>query len=271
MKQQRISKRSLTPRKKLARVLIRPPTRPSAGAQTIRELLSDNAKLSRLNPVPKQYHTVINWGNPTGFTSANGQIPCFNHPVAVQLAINKLSSFTTMQAKDVRVPEFTTKLEKADDIWFARTALAGSGGVGITVIRKGEAVPNAPLYTRYIKKEDERRVHVAFGKVIFSQIKLRQKESEQTADQKLIRNHDNGWVFCPRPVEDLPADCAEQAVKAIAALGLDFGAVDIVVGKKDALAYVLEVNTAPGIESEGLKAAYRTAFLSRLGLADNEL
>lgn len=266
MMQQRNSRRSSTPRKKLARVLVRPPTRPSAGAQTIRELLSDNAKLSRLNPVPRQYHTVINWGNPTGFTSANGQIPCFNHPAAVQKAINKLAAFTAMQAGTVRVPEFTTKLEKVDGIWFARTTVAGSGGVGITVLRDGEAVPAAPLYTRYVKKTEEYRVHVAFGRAIFGQIKLKENGVEQTNDQKLIRNHGNGWVFGPRPIENLPADVIEQAIKAVASLGLDFGAVDCIVGKKDSLAYVLEVNTAPGIESEGLKAAYQQAFTNRLGL-----
>jgi glutathione synthase/RimK-type ligase-like ATP-grasp enzyme len=259
-------KSSRRPKRKLARVLVRPPTRPSEGAQTIRNLLSDNAKLSRLNPVPKQYHTVINWGNPTGFTSGAGQIPCFNHPAAVAKAINKIVALQALQEGYVRVPEFTTKLEEAKDIWFARTTITGSAGAGIRVVRKGEEIPEAPLYTRYIKKEEEWRVHVAFGQVIFAQIKLRQNGSEQDKDQKLIRNHDNGWVFGPRPIEDLPTDSAEQAIKAVAALSLDFGAVDLVIGKKDNLAYVLEINTAPGIESEGLKAAYKSAFCNKLGL-----
>jgi glutathione synthase/RimK-type ligase-like ATP-grasp enzyme len=111
---------------------------------------------------------------------------------------------------------------------------------------------------------EELRLHVDFGKVIFLQYKKRQSEVAQTPDQKLIRNHGNGWVFCPRPVEDAPADSAAQAVLAVKALCLDFGAVDIVVGKKDNMPYVLEVNTAPGIESPTLVEAYKAAFTREL-------
>jgi hypothetical protein len=260
-----VSSKSLKAKRKLARILVRPPTRPSAGAQTIRSLLSDNAKLSRLDPVPRQYWTVINWGNPTALHSHVDSLLVYNKPHRVATAINKLAAFQAMKEGEVRVPEFTTKLEAADDIWFARTSITGSAGAGIVVIRKNESIPQAPLYTRYVKKKEEYREHVAFGRPIFSQLKLRQNDAEQDKDQKLIRNHGNGWVFGPRPLDSIPSDVKEQAVKAIAALGLDFGAVDIIVGKKDSLAYVLEVNTAPGIESEGLKDAYRTAFVSQLG------
>lgn len=39
-----------------------------------------------------------------------------------------------------------------------------------------------------------------------------------------------------------------EAIKAVNALGLDFGAVDIVTEKNTGIPYVLEVNTAPGNE-----------------------
>jgi len=42
----------------------------------------------------------------------------------------------------------------------------------------------------------------------------------------------------------------EQASLAIAALGLDFGAVDIIWNNHYQLATVLEVNTAPGLEGQ---------------------
>jgi D-alanine-D-alanine ligase-like ATP-grasp enzyme len=96
--------------------------------------------------------------------------------------------------------------------------------------------------------------------VIFAQEKKRKSNSEQTADQKLIRNHANGWVFCPLELDDVSEDSKNAAVAACAALGLDFGAVDLVVDKRDRLPYILEVNTAPGLQSPGLISAYCNAF-----------
>jgi hypothetical protein len=122
------------------------------------------------------------------------------------------------------------------------------------------------LYVKYIPKLREFRAHVAFGHVIFLQEKKRKTENEQTDDQKLIRNHDNGWVFCINDIQLTDAERTSinaEAVKATTALGLDFGAVDLILGKKDNLPYILEVNTAPGLESPGLIEAYKNAFLAQ--------
>ena len=50
----------------------------------------------------------------------------------------------------------------------------------------------------------------------------------------------------PDPVRDT------IAVNAVKALGLDFGAVDIIYNEKENQYYVLEVNTAPGLEGTTL-------------------
>lgn len=250
-------------KRKLARILVRPPNRPSNGAQTINNLLGEMSRLSRRSPVPRQYRAVVNWGNPSPL-EVGDHVRIVNKPQSCSSAINKLSAMSTMQAEGVRVPEFTREPpEEARGIWLARTSLTGSGGAGIKVVRRGDAFPAAPLYVKYVPKLEEWRVHVAFGKGILAQKKLRQSNNEQTADQKLIRNHDNGWVFAPRTL-DADQSLMDEAIKAVSALGLDFGAVDIVVGKDDGLPYVLEVNTAPGIESPTVKAAYEEAFKEAL-------
>jgi hypothetical protein len=64
------------------------------------------------------------------------------------------------------------------------------------------------------------------------------------------RNYDNGWAFQLCTEAHIPRPAVEQATQAIKALGLDFGAVDILLGT-DKRFYVLEVNTAPGVEGEG--------------------
>lgn len=246
-------------RKQLARVMVRPPTRPSAGARTIRKLLGSAALLVRKDYAPKQYRWIINWGNATPFDARGKQV--FNPPNAVAVAVNKLLCFKALKDAGVRIPNFVEKNPSQDRLWFARTKLASSCGDGIVVIRPDDVKGvDAPLYVEYIKKTEEYRVHVVNGNAIFVQQKKKRAGFEQDKDEKLIRNHDNGWVFCIADSDEVQDDVKHQAIKAVAAAGLHFGAVDIVVGRDDGLAYVLEINTAPGITSPTLEQAYKEAL-----------
>lgn len=250
-----------------ASVLIRPPeNRASNGAQAVNAMFGDKSRLSRRNPVPRQYKKIINWGNSTPLQVPHNDYELYNNPKAVEIAANKLRAFGAMAEAGVRIPTYTTNKEEATGgIWLARTALVGSGGDGIVVVRDGNGMPEAPLYVKYIKKQKEYRAHVVDGEVIFTQMKLRRNGAEQTADQRLIRNYDNGWIFAIQGAE-LNDDAKQEAVKAVEALGLHFGAVDLIRGKDDGLAYILEVNTAPGIESPTLTAAYKEALSKMVGV-----
>lgn len=222
--------------------------------------MGESARLSRMDTVRRQYKLVINWGNPQRLSDNHGA-RILNHPNKVSNAINKATALQIMHDAGVRVPTFSATIpQDRGGVWLARTTLTGSGGAGIKVVRKGTEFPAAPLYVRYVPKLVEARVHVVNGRAVFLQLKLRDSDAQQTEDQKLIRNYDNGWIFAPRPLDTLKQDALEEAVKAVAALGLDFGAVDLIIGKKDDKAYVLEVNTAPGLSSPGLIAAYGEEF-----------
>lgn len=59
------------------------------------------------------------------------------------------------------------------------------------------------------------------------------------------RNFDNGFAFAF--MAEPPGEAETLGCAAIQALGLDFGAADILLGK-DGRYYVLEVNTAPGVQ-----------------------
>lgn len=187
-----------------------------------------------------------------------------NKPENIRNAINKLSAFKLLAAAGVPIPKFTAEPPRnRSGIWLARGSLTGSGGRGITVVRKGDSFPSAPLYVEYVPKTQEYRVHVVNGQAIFCQQKKRERDNEQTKDQKLIRNYDNGWVFCLVHGEP-PKGVKDAAVSAVAALGLDYGAVDIVVGRDSGKPFVLECNTAPGLSSPTLIAAYKEAFTAWL-------
>lgn len=58
----------------------------------------------------------------------------------------------------------------------------------------------------------------------------------------------NGFSFDLVGSDSVPRGAVDIALAAVKALGLDFGAVDIIEGQDDGFR-VLEVNTAPGVES----------------------
>jgi hypothetical protein len=201
---------------------------------------------------PKSNTTVINWGSSRSHFNSPSML---NQPNAVACAANKLTAFNKMKAAGVSVVEFTTSRVAAEN-WLiggykvvCRHLLSSHSGRGIEVVREGEQLPNAPLYTKYTKKDKEYRVHVFKGEVI-DLIEKRKRTGAPTINP-YIRNLDNGWVFCRDYVNAIP-EVSSQSINAINALGLDFGAVDII--ERNGKVWVLEVNCAPGLVGTTLQS-----------------
>lgn len=219
--------------------------------------------------MPAPYGLLLNWGCSTlEVKPKNGQV-LLNPPEAVANAKCKLRTFRLFRDKGVPHPQFWTKedvkeAERKSTILVARTTTRGSGGEGIVIIRPGDKVVDAPLYTKYIRKNAEYRIHVVRDEIVLIQQKRKENDAEQTEDQKLIRNYENGWIFAANNVEfisdEQKENCKKAAVASVRSLGLDFGAVDLVVGLRDGLPYVLEVNTAPGLQSPTLLEGYSKVF-----------
>lgn len=193
---------------------------------------------------------IINWGcgSPDHIFVAD----YLNYPTSVRLAANKLQTFQAFEAHNISCVPWTTGKALPQE-WLSnektvvvRNKLTGHSGDGIVIIESGEELPDAPLYTKYIFKTHEYRVHVVGSNVIDVQRKIRDPEREPT-DWK-VRSHANGFIFARNNVV-IPDNIRELAVGACGALGLDFGAVDIITDKSG-LAYVLEINTAPGLEGQ---------------------
>jgi D-alanine-D-alanine ligase-like ATP-grasp enzyme len=164
----------------------------------------------------------------------------------------------------VVTPDWTESKEEASK-WLGegvsvvcRTKLNGHSGEGIVIASKQEEIVDAPLYTKYILKKHEYRIHVFNGKVIFQQRKARKKD---VADDKVnwkVRNLAGGFIYANQDV-NAPDACKQLAIDAVAALELHFGAVDIIWNEKQDKYYVLEINTAPGLTGSTLDA-YVEAF-----------
>lgn len=205
--------------------------------------------------------TVVNWGcsSPTAdWRSMVGIGNILNHPIHVRKAVNKLTAFEAMKG-GVSIPEFTTDRVTAQEWVVAglrvvvRHKLNGHSGEGIEIVDNidNPEVPVAPLYVKYIKKTQEYRLHVFGDKVFFVQRKARSKEVPDDKVNWQVRNHQNGFIYAHKDV-NVSEEAQKQAIAAIAALGLDFGAVDIIETAKG-VPYVLEVNTACGLEGTTLE------------------
>jgi glutathione synthase/RimK-type ligase-like ATP-grasp enzyme len=227
----------------------------------VRRLLVENSRF-----IAKPRHIVINWGNNRFYANLESSAEYLNPSDNVRRATNKIRCFQVLSDSGVSVPEFTTSREEANaffrdnGIVVCRTTVTGNSGQGIVLARTAEEVVPAPLYTRHVRHKDEYRVHVAFGKVIDYVQKKKRSGNENT--NILVRSHNNGWVFCREGVT-LPDVVKDQALAAVAALGLDFGAVDMGHRVGDNRAYVFEVNSAPGIEGTTVEK-YTIAFLEKI-------
>lgn len=245
---------------------------PSDGATLLAETLGIK-KIKRENSkyVGRPDKIVINWGA-SRLPDAVGNSRVLNAPVRVASVSNKLRFFETVAAaaREVqpRVPEHTTSAEVVRT-WLAggakvvcRATLNGHSGEGITIIEGAEVdIPNVPLYTKYVPKKQEWRIHVLKDgdnlTVIDTQKKMARRDFEGTPNWQ-VRNHENGFIYA-REVDPPHPDILEQALKALKVSGLDFGAVDVIYNEQQGAAYVLEINSAPGITGQTVES-YANAF-----------
>lgn len=199
-------------------------------------------------------HTIVNWG-----CSASPNFPVsriINKPEAVALASNKLKTLRRLTEEGVSTLKFFTDPTEAfvyqqehNAVMFQRNILNGRSGNGITVVQPGEELGYAPLYTVFFDKTHEYRVHATKDAVFDFQAKLQRNGEE--ADP-YVYSYDNGRVFCRNGIE-LPDEVAAQSVAAVAALGLDFGAVDVAMND-DGTVKILEVNSAPALEGSTIES-----------------
>lgn len=234
------------------------------------KLLASSLNCKRIKPtnskyIHKQSHLVINWGSTTqhpGVCSMPGAI--LNNHVAVKYATNKILCLESLSEHGVPHVEFTTDQTVAQawvdagHVTYGRSLVSSSGGRGINIYSSGTVVA-APLFTKYFPTRKEYRVHVFKGTVIDITQKKRRSDTEVNNQ---IRNHDNGWVFCHNDIEPIGDTNERIAIDGVQALGLDFGAIDLLIDR-NGRAVICEVNSAPGIEGTTLER-YTTAFKSYL-------
>lgn len=150
-------------------------------------------------------------------------------------------------------------------------------------------------FQNYIDIESEFRLHVVNGEVIYAQRKtvrtnmkeahvndqmdkikrMAEKKGTKVDDETLkfalgyqgdkiagqdliVKSNTRGYKFSNVKLANVNKDLAAEAIKAVEALGLQFGAVDCAIDT-DKKAWIIEVNTGPGLEGTAFKN-YVAAF-----------
>ena len=227
------------------------------------------------SPALRSEDFVINWGK-SGDGYLIDEEQAMNKPSVLKHITHKGRFFQRM--KEIESPymvPWTTNPRQVDH-WLAyghtvmaRTKLTGHSGQGIVVLRDGDFIPDAPLYTLYIPQEKEYRIHfIRTNKtnVMYkTQEKRLGKDNLQRKHPDEIQNHSNGYIYVINDVDWIPEARWQNIKGEIDAVfsDVDFGAVDLLRGI-DGRYYILEVNAAPGLKSPTLKAFYTDAMTKRI-------
>lgn len=200
------------------------------------------ADLPNRGPIP----LLIRWGNSTPAPPGLGIVRELNPAAAVRLATNKEQSLRMLAEKKIRVPKFVTS---APAIGRRRSHQQGTD---IRIFEKGETLEGSDFYLEIIPSEKEFRVHVFKDEVLVTQTKVEGEERRSMyrdtpppKNYTPIRNYDRGWRF--KRIQNR-TELGAFAISAVKALGLHFGAVDIIKDSRTGKYVVLEINTAPSLE-----------------------
>jgi hypothetical protein len=186
----------------------------------------------------------------------------------VPKTLNKIEQFVKFQQNNISCPKAAVTIGGARNLncktLFARTLINSTNGRGIIEFESSSDIyPRAPLYTEYIPKKAEYRVHVFNGEVIDIQQKKKKRGFDGDRDTR-VRNCANGYCYTRDAI--LPPDGIHSlAIAAVAAVGYQYGAVDIVYNEKRNQCFVLEVNSRPGLMGTTLQR-YSEALIKAFNL-----
>lgn len=250
----------------MTRFRIYPYKNGSRSARALREAIPNCMEIRREGSryAPRQDDVIINWGASDCPVYGRGMV--LNQSIHISDATNKLNFFMTATAhgRGGLIPQYWNDSNDIPDDAFpvvCRTVLNGHSGRGIVVANNREQLVNAPLYTKYIKKQDEYRVHVGRrpnGEAYVFSLQRKARRTDVENPNWQVRNHQNGFVYIRDGIN--PPACVEySAISVFNNFNLAFGAVDVIYNRLQDRAYVLEINTAPGCEGETVEH-YRRYF-----------
>lgn len=187
---------------------------------------------------------VVNYG----YSERQQNVPTLNKRAGYQ---NKYDELVKMDEAGVRTIPFSQSVLDLTPPIFGRK-FHHTRGTDIFVYQvkpllRGDRLSD--YYTMLVPKHAEFRTWVFRGKHLATYAKVLEYPEKlgRRGRNKEVWNWNNGYAYQFTPPENVSGALKTIASDAVKALDLDFGAVDVLLGA-DQRYYVLEVNTAPGVE-----------------------
>jgi hypothetical protein len=225
------------------------------------ELDAKRIKLNHSNYHHKPENVIVNWGN-----SGCPYPQALNPADAISDIINKVKFFQKT-AGLACVPKFATTKAQAANLSFpvvCRTDIVGADGEGIKIAETLTQLPSCSLYTEYMDKTSEYRIHLGRlpnGEVTVIARQKKHKSAAFTGDQRIWTGSETKLEWIDTAVSQVVYAAKEVFAKFP---GLTFGAFDIVYNNSTEKAYVLEINSAPMLTAKTAEA-YATFFKNYKG------
>ncbi len=181
--------------------------------------------------------------------------------------LDGLQQLQILQTKGIAVPTFSTQAAvctQIEGLWLARKRNHTQGKDIIPCTLGGITKGRRPwrrsdYFVKYIPAAREWRFHILNGNSIARGLKTPPTIVDYDAPVRdpIIRSRRLGWHM--RHDVDPPKALRELAKQAVAAVGYDLGAVDL-LELAEGSGVVLEVNSRPAVRDEYTLAAYAAAF-----------
>lgn len=195
-------------------------------------------------PPQDRQDVVIRWGSQASLPY-RPSLFTINPAAAIGRATNKYQSLVRMRERGVVVPNFAHDPSGLRAPFLGRLIDHTRGRDIILCMQLSDANrERRDFFTEYIPTAREYRARVVGDECVRISEKVL-RDPDAGPQVPWIRNYETGYIF-RSPTVRLNAYQEALAVSAVKAHGLDFGAVDLVVGD-DGHTYVLEVNTAPAL------------------------
>lgn len=205
---------------------------------------------------------LIRWGSRTGAGWRPRQ-DVVNSRSALENNTDKFDAMQQLESAGIRVPNYAESRDAFGDeieypILGRNRNHARGEDIELILQWRDAYLTDNDFFVEYVPTDFEYRMHVVNGEVV----QVHEKRLRNEADNHpYIRNSETGWVFL-EPRESPPPD--SLAIDAVGALGLDFGAVDVIREEGTGDHYVLEVNSAPSLDEANLRR-YGDSFAEIIG------
>ncbi|RLC82920.1 MAG: hypothetical protein DRI61_00860 [Chloroflexi bacterium] len=175
----------------------------------------------------------------------------------IKLASNKLRCSRYLLLHGVLTPTIYIEKDLIEEFPVLGRRRYHSRGDDIVFIENRRQLrrDHSNYYVKYIDGIAEYRLHVfrnLDNPEDYEAIRLC-KKINTSGEEHRIRNVEHGYVFKDHYHHDIEIeeDIIREGIRAMKTIGLDFGAIDVLIERETLLPWILEINTAPRLNKYG--------------------